>query len=96
MNEKKHAEGCFDELFVVVSSCDRHLDALPATIAASVLARARENIHAEISRSFHNYYKWNTSVLLYGRLDTKQRKMVNVVDVHRELVSASSFLDVTL
>ena len=96
LNEKKHAEGCFDELFVVVSSCDRHLDALPATIAASVLARARENVHAEVSRSFQNDYRWNTSVLLYGRLDTKQRKMVNVVDVHRELVSASSFLDVTL
>ena len=87
-----HQDGCFDELIVVVASCDRHLTMLPAKLSAHILENVRVKIHDKFSS--RESIEKNT-VLLYGRTDTKQRKMLNVYDVFRELKSSLS-INVTL
>ena len=90
---KVHQDGCFEELLVVVASCDRHMSMLPTKISAHILGKVRGKIHEEFFPQ--NGYKEKKTVLLYGRTDTIQRKMLNVYDVYKEVKSSLS-VNVTL
>ena len=39
---KVHQDGCFEELLVVVASCDRHMSMLPTKILAHILGKVRQ------------------------------------------------------
>ena len=58
---KVHQDGCFEELLVVVASCDRHMSMLPTKISAHILGKVRGKIHEEFFPQ--NGYKEKKTVL---------------------------------